>query len=81
MSDRIKKKWRVLRSIETASGDYCVDFFARPDGSYGFEEFRRDPEDLGKWTAIHYYSELSQPSQADAIAEAKKRIAWLTQDT
>jgi len=27
--------------------DRCVDVFARPDGTFGFEEFRRDPEDMG----------------------------------
>ncbi|HEY2564091.1 MAG TPA: hypothetical protein VGI44_10300, partial [Acidimicrobiales bacterium] len=27
--------------------DRCVDIFSRPDGTFGFEEFRRDPEDMG----------------------------------
>ena len=31
---------RVLRSIETDDGGRCVDLFARPDGSFGFEEYR-----------------------------------------
>jgi hypothetical protein len=29
--------------------------FARPDGSFGFEEFRRDPEDVGAWTPVSYF--------------------------
>ena len=32
---------RVLRSIETDDGGRCVDLFARPDGTFGFEEYRR----------------------------------------
>ena len=28
-------------------GMRCVDLFRRPDGTFGYEEFRRDPEDQG----------------------------------
>ena len=30
--------------------------FSRPDGTHGFEEFRRDAEDRGAWTPVQYYS-------------------------
>jgi hypothetical protein len=33
-----------------------VDIFLRPDGTFGFEEFRRDPEDRGAWTPVAYFS-------------------------
>jgi 8-oxo-dGTP diphosphatase len=36
---------KVLASLENSYGDYCVDIFTRPDGSFGFEEHRRDPEE------------------------------------
>jgi hypothetical protein len=36
---------RVLRSIETDDAARCVDLFVRPDGTFGFEEYRRDIED------------------------------------
>ena len=77
MSDRIEKSWIVLRSIECAVGDYCVDIFSRPDGSYVFEEFRKDPEDMGKWTGVKYYSALSFSTEAEALEEAKTRVSWL----
>jgi len=77
MSDRIKKSWKVLKGIETAHGDFCVDFFVREDGSFGYEEFRRDPENQGHWTGINYYSQLSFNSQAEATASARNNIAWL----
>ena len=48
MSKRIDKSWLVFVSIENFEHDRCVDLFSRPDGSYGFEEFRRDVEDRGE---------------------------------
>ena len=41
----------------------CVDLFERPDGTFGFEEFRRDFEDQGRWTAISYYSGKTYPTR------------------
>jgi hypothetical protein len=32
----------VLASPSTPAVDRCVDTFVRPDGTFGFEEFRRD---------------------------------------
>ena len=39
------QKKLVLSSIETPDGGRCVDLFRTPDGSFGFEEYRRDAED------------------------------------
>jgi hypothetical protein len=36
---------KVLVSLENSAGDRCVDIFARDDGTFGFEEYRKDPED------------------------------------
>ncbi|ATG43292.1 hypothetical protein PhaeoP18_01333 [Phaeobacter piscinae] len=36
---------KVIRSINLDGELICTDIFQRPDGSYGFDEFRRDPED------------------------------------
>ena len=36
-------------------------FFSRPDGSFGWEEVRRDPEDRGAWTPVQYYSGATVP--------------------
>jgi hypothetical protein len=57
--------------------DRCVDIFRRPDGTFGFEEFRRDPEDMGNWTPIAYYSGREFASEAEAIATARAAVAWL----
>jgi hypothetical protein len=77
MSRRLDPSWVVLESIENPQHDRCVDVFTRPDGSFGFEEFRRDPEDAGAWTPVSYFSSRHHASKAEALAEAMRRIAWL----
>ncbi|MGA7071253.1 hypothetical protein [Bradyrhizobium sp.] len=78
MSDRIDKSLTVFVSIENPEHDRCVDFFSREDGSYGFEEFRRDTEDGGQWTPVHYYSGVTYHSPADALNSARC-VNWLVQ--
>jgi len=79
MSRRIDKSWLVFRSIENFEHDRCVDFFSRPDGSHGFEEFRRDAEDRGAWTPVQYYSGSVFCSHEDALAAANRSVAWLAE--
>ena len=67
----------MLASPSTAAVDRCVDIFARPDGTFGFEEFRRDPEDMGAWTPVAYFSEREFSSEADALAAAREAVPWL----
>ncbi|MDH7797372.1 MULTISPECIES: hypothetical protein [unclassified Beijerinckia] len=78
MSGRIDKSWVVFESLENEVHDRCVDLFQRPDGSFGFEEFRRDAEDAGAWTPVGFYAGLVFPSKEAALAEATKAVAWLT---
>jgi hypothetical protein len=77
VSKRIEKSWLVFISIENFEHDRCVDLFARPDGSYGFEEFRRDVEDRGAWTPIEYHAGAIYASQEAALAAAMQSVAWL----
>jgi hypothetical protein len=77
MSKRIDPTWIVVTSIENLTHDRCVDVFRRPDGTYGFEEFRRDVEDLGAWTPVAYFSHVNWPSQDAAIAAAARAVPWL----
>ena len=77
MSQRIEKSWVVLRSIENDEHDRCVDLFRRPDGSFGFEEFRRDVEDAGAWTPVAYHSGAAYSSMDDALSAAVKAVVWL----
>ena len=77
MSPRVDRSWRVLASPSTASADRCVDIFVRPSGTFGFEEFRRDPEDMGAWTAVGYFSRREFDSQGEAVEAARASVPWL----
>jgi len=77
VSARIDKSWIVFDSIETGDGTRCVDLFSRPDGTYGFEEFRRDPEDAGLWTPVHYFSGKQFARKENALAAALRVVPWL----
>ncbi len=77
VSQRIAKSWLVFMSLDNFEHDRCVDMFSRPDGSYGFEEFRRDVEDRGAWTPVQYYSGAAYSSQETALAAAMRSVAWL----
>jgi hypothetical protein len=77
VSSRLDKSWTVLASHETPEGDRCVDVFWRPDDSFGFEEFRRDPEDMGTWTPVAYFSGRSYATEDEARAAARLAVPWL----
>lgn len=77
MARRIDKSCTVFESLENGEHDRCVDLFSRPDGSFGFEEFRRDAEDGGAWTPVHHYSGLRYASREAALAAASRAVAWL----
>ena len=71
------RPWKVLASFENPSRDHCVDVFRRDDGSYGFETYRRDPEDAGRWTRIGYHADGVYPSRPAAEAAAAATVPWL----
>ncbi len=79
MSQRLEKSWKVLASYQTSDGFRCVDVFRRPDDSFGFEEFRRDPEDMGSWAPVAYFSGRSLSTEDEATAAAMNAVPWLTQ--
>ena len=77
MSKRIEKSWTVFVSVENSEHDRCVDIFSRPDGSFGFGEFRRDIEDGGQWTPVQCYSGIAYVSPTDALGAAERCVLWL----
>jgi hypothetical protein len=79
MSARLDPSWRVLASPSTPAVDRCVDIFSRPDGTFGFEEFRRDPEDMGARTPVAYFSAHEYPTQQAALAAAEEAVPWLAE--
>ena len=69
---------KVIRSINLAGEMICVDLFQRPDGSYGFDEFRRDPEDGRGWYSIGHHSAARFESYEDALEQARATVEWLS---
>jgi len=67
----------VVRSFNMDGENRCVDIFRRPDGTYGFEEYRREPEDGRGWFAIGNYSSRSFATSMNALATAKASVPWL----
>jgi len=67
----------VLRSIETDDGGRCVDIFRRPDGSCGFEEYRRDHEDPSGWGGAVGFAGRRFDDANAAIHAAIGVVSWL----
>ncbi len=67
----------VVASLHNDALDRCVDVVRRPDGTFGFKEFRRDPEDGGGWTLVWDNPGGIYATEAEATAAAKAGLAWL----
>ena len=68
---------KVLRSIEDANALYCVDIFQRPDGSFGYQHCRRDPEDSRGWSILGHEGYLIFSTAQQAMAAASAQFSWL----
>ncbi|MBI76838.1 MAG: hypothetical protein CMM53_03515 [Rhodospirillaceae bacterium] len=67
----------ILNSIETFDGDRCVDIFEREDGTFGFEEFRRDPETRTGWFKTGYFGGNIFLDEMSALVAARGSVKWL----
>ena len=70
-------KNKVYRSIEAPGGQICVDIFQRPDGSWGFAEYRRDPEDEQGWYDTWRFGEERFNSRDEAEAQVRSLCPWV----
>ncbi len=70
----------VVASFNNAEGNHCVDIFRRDDGTFGFEEYRRDPEDLKGWFPLHRHSRRVFATEVDALARARAAVPWMVGD-
>ncbi|HWV51160.1 hypothetical protein [Pseudorhodoplanes sp.] len=69
---------RVLLSVNNEDASHCVDIFVRAEGTFGFEEYRRDVEDNAGWFTTGGYAAQTFADEASAIEAAKLTIPWLT---
>ena len=71
---------RVVASFNSSGGDLCVDIFVRENGTFGFEEYRREPEDMRGWFPLHRYSNQIFATEQDALAKARTTVAWMIEE-
>ena len=71
-------KNKVMQSINLDGEYICVDIFLRPDGTYGFDEFRRDPEDSSGWYSIGHFGDQVFAHADAALIKAKTSVHWLS---
>ena len=65
----------VVRSIEDATGDRCVDLL-RDGASHAWVECRRDPEDGHGWRRLHP-PRAGFVGAAEALSAAVGAVGWL----
>lgn len=56
----------------------CIDIIQPQDGSYRFQEWRREPEDTSGWFLMLDSLPKTFISEAEAITVAKKTVTWYT---
>jgi hypothetical protein len=74
----VSDKNKVLRSINAPGESRCVDVFRRPDGRFGFEEYRRDSEDARGWFPVGFFGDQVFDNEEAALREARARVGWLS---
>ena len=74
---RSKELGTVVLSVNASGDPLCVDFFQRPDSSFGYEEYRRDHETAEGWFPIGFYSGIRFETLEQAKSDAKGKVAWL----
>lgn len=67
----------VMRSIEAPGGQVCVDLYRRADGSWGWSEYRRDPEDPHGWRDPGGARGEGHPDAEAALSQACAQLVWL----
>lgn len=67
----------MIASIHDADARRCIDILQRPDGSLSYREFRRDPEDGGRWFPTGDVSHRHFATEAALQDDAVGAIAWL----
>lgn len=72
----VAMKNKVLHSFEAPGSLVCVDIFQRPDGSWGMEEYRRDPEDGRGWYVTGFLGEVRYTDRESALSAAESLISW-----
>jgi len=68
---RFSLRWKTPPAI-TAS-----IFSRRADGTFGFEEYRRDPEDVSGWFSLHRYSHQVFSTAERRPCAGEIKVEWM----
>ena len=68
----------VVTTVHSEDAHRCVKILREADVTFGYREFRRDPEDAGGWTMVSDNGGAFANAQ-QAAAAAADRIAWLSE--
>jgi hypothetical protein len=71
----------VVATLHSDDARHCVKIIRQPDGTFGFQEFRREPEDAGGWMLVAENSGATLATERQALAAARSSIAWLSETT
>jgi hypothetical protein len=69
----------VVATVHSDDARHCVKVIKQPNGTFGFQEYRRDPEDAGGWTLVQENSGASLATERLALAAARSSVAWLSE--
>jgi hypothetical protein len=67
----------VVTTLHNESGDRCVKVIRHAEGRFGFQEFRKDPEDAGGWTLVSDARGSIHATEGHAQAAARAGVGWL----
>jgi hypothetical protein len=70
----------VMTTLHDHDAHRCVKIIKQADGMFGYQEFRRDPEDAGGWTLVGDHLRAI-PTQEEAVAAARAKLGWLREAT
>ena len=73
---KLSKK-NVIFSVNNEEGNLCIDLFVRKNKTFGFEEYRKDPENIMGWYKIGNYSGKIFDTKEEAYKNACIKIKWL----
>ena len=65
----------VVTTLHNRDADRCVKIIRQPDGTFGFQEFRREPEDAGRSTLVSEGARGAHATEAQALAAARADLA------
>ena len=67
----------VINSINNDNNNLYIDFFIRNNNTFGYQEYRKDPENISGWYRIGNFDHKIFLSEDDAYEDAKNTVVWL----